>query len=472
MFFLLVLAVSIFHAAPLSDFPDHAWMRQANAGAVALSPVSTPPDWVHPMKPTVDQPIEWAFVELSPASPSVEDRVSNLHVPVFFWMWGERHASTLSDTYVIDPECGASTISISEFGAPRVEGTLVWSLAGQSASQSFDSHSAQPVQSPLPNSSWQNLNTTQGENGSAILPPLLISMQGRVVVPYMQEREEHYLVTYTDSHGNTVSHCETNFVSQLVDYSLSVGSQRAYGVEHGEPLFLKLRPADREQLSPSSIFERADISNRRPYESDLALGSAPISSSRYAHYALEKDSAGFWSITRKEITGADTQWKPAPPGSRAPNSNAPLFPPSLSVNSTDRFLQPAELDAANRSYAYQYFQGLHYPFPLGPSTLVLRWSDDFMDNWSASFPLLTHAPAAIVGVEASNARAQIADVRAAAPPANAQNQTGLLQASLPVSQNWRDTSASFFPPGLLPLGIGTIFIAALGLWLALRLRGK
>ncbi len=415
------------------------------------------------MTPTVYQPIEWAFIELSPASPSVNNRVSSLHPPVFFWVWGESHASTLTKTYTIDSQCGDSHISISEFGTHRIEGTLSWSLAGESRTQSLDAHSPQPLSNPLSNSTWKNLSTTPGPNTTANLPPFSISFQGQVVMPYMQEVEEHYLVTYTDSKGNTISHCETAHSSKIVEFALPVGSRRTYGVEHGEPLFLKLRPADKEQLSLASGFERVDISNRLPYDSNIFINSTSISSSRYAHYQMLKDEAGFWSINRTE--GADTQWTNAP---------ATPFPPSMFINYSNAFLLPVELDAANRSFAYQYFHDMKYPFPLGDAHLNLKWTDDFMDNWSADYDLLTHAPVAVTGTHAEAAGVAAADERLAAPAIQSSSTsrfaTGLVKLALPSSSNWRETSAIFFNPVLLPLGIGIIGLAGLGFYVMMRMR--
>ncbi|MCL6088850.1 MAG: hypothetical protein M1530_01655 [Candidatus Marsarchaeota archaeon] len=419
-------------------------MRQANAGAAASSPISSPPSWVHPTTPTTSQPIEWAFIELSPASPSVDDHVSSLHPPVFFWAWGEHHASALTSYYTLNPACGESKISLSEFGKPTLSGTLTWSLPGASVLQPLDNHAPALLQNPLPASAWASLSTTQGPNKSAVLPPFSLSFSGMVQVPYMREVVEHYMLKSKDAAGNTIESCQTSYSSTLVTFSLPVHSARHYGVEHGEPLFIKLRPADREQLSPSSGFWRADLTNRLPFSSLLALDGAHISSTRYARYSMLKDEVGFWSIGRQENAG----------------------------NFTNLFLEPSELDAQGRAFAYQYSQQMRYPFPLGLSNLTLEWSDDFGDKWSASFQLLTRAPSGIAGAEAKNATAVLEDERAPAASAQSSTYPGLIRVFLPSSDSWRGAQADYFQPSSLAPAAGGLLMVGAGLWLVFYLRQK
>ncbi len=457
----------LFFIPPLSaqttDFPDHVWMRQANAGSAASSPLSSPPSWVHPVAPTTSQPIEWAFIELSPASPSVDGRVSSLHPPVFFWTWGESHAPFVVSYYTLDSSCGQSKISLSEFGKPALSGTLTWSLPGASVVQPIDDHAPALLQNPLPASAWASLSTTEGQNKSAILPPFSISFSGTVQVPYMKEVEEHYLVKSADAAGNAIESCQSSRSSALVTFALPVHSARAYGVEHGEPLFLKLRPADREQLSLSSGFWRADLSSRLPFSSVLALNGIPISSTRYAHYSMLKDEVGFWSISRQENDTSEWPNKP---------NDSMSFSPSISTNFSHLFLSPSELDSQGRAFAYQYSQQMLYPFPLGRSNLTLEWSDDFNDKWNASFPLLTRAPSGIAGAVAENATAILADERAHAASLQSSPYRGLIRVLLSNSNSWRGAQADYFQPSSLAPAAGGLLMLGAGLLLMFYLRQK
>lgn len=438
---LALMAALQFSYAQISDFPDHNWVYSQNMGVAESSPLSTPPSWVHPTKPSVFQPIEWAFIELSPASPSVGDHISNKHPPDFFWVWGERHAPSLTYTYSLSPSCDPSQIKISEFGKPGISGTLKWSLPGASIVQSLDEHSKPLLANPLAKDAWESLRTAEGENHTPILPLFSISFVGSVSVPYLKEVEEHYLVKSSDAHGNVIEHCESRFSTSVVFYRFPVASSRNYFIEHGDPLFLKLRPADLEQLSLASGFDSAQLSNRRAFSTKFMPNNSLALYTRWAHYSFSKDEVGFWNIERRE--GVQEKWADGIPSEP--------FLASVKSNSSTFFIEPIELDEKQRSFAYQYFQAIKYPLDLGFLSIAYELEDDFGDHWNSSFLILTRSPSAISGVVMENSSLILQDERLKDLP-NAQLQPliqniskpGLNAQKLPSSDFWRQSLAFYF----------------------------
>jgi len=462
----LVIILLSLSFAPLfaqsASFPNHTAIYRANSALASTEPQGWRPISISSTTPTIEQPFYWAWFSLSPASPSVDSHISNLHPPSFFWLWGESHKSSLRSEYVIDSECGISYAQLDEAGKARLSGEVVWSLENETAVRELTPDSANPLTNPLSLSAWSSASVREGPNLTSIFSKFNINFRGLVIVPYQRTEMRHYLVELTDSFGNRIEKCETDFSSRILDYSYAVGSARSYEVENGALLSVKISPADGEQLSFGSALRRVDISSRRPHMMEVKANHSAISTTHYADYSYLREETGFLFISRQE-RNATTKWG-------QPEVSAP-FASSLHANSTSLFLRPTSLDAQNNSFAYQYHSLLTYPFPLGLSNVTLAWQDDFGDVWNASWILMARSHGWIAGTNTDNAMAFHTDARA--PPAKVEKKDGPLpSANLPQSDFWRGAQAFFPSSPSLPLIAGGLLLAPFALWLFLLLKRR
>lgn len=447
-FFLFVsLFLSALSSAEPLDSPPHAEVLAHNQQAAASLSHDFKPSWVSEHAPSVEQPITWAYLYLGPASPSVSGRVSSLHPPAVFWTWGEHHESHVEENHTSGPPCNEELkTTLSNPTTPVLTGVMTWSAGTQNISVPYEAQSANPVASPLSSAAWldENLPTIQGPNQSSVLPPLTISFDGYVLVNYTRSSES---VVATFDKG--VLTCLLHPTIDNFTASRRVTASRNWSIEHGEPLFMRLEPADGEQLSLHPNARLLTLANRNPQHLSIFLNSTLLAASRFSRYDIASDEFGFESVQRLDI-------EPMAEWAVSILSDTSTY--LLNANSTFLYLLPTALDEQNRSFAWQFSQFLRYPLPLGVSALGLKMEDDFNDQWNITWQMRTRSASGIGGLESQTASLNLLDARAnpLLPPATDLG-GGASRARLPPSDQWREAQAIFFTPSRLPLLFGGIF---------------
>ena len=417
--------------------------------ALALSH-GTKPSWVVEEQPIVSQPITWAYFYIGPASPSSSGHVSSLHPPQVFWTWGEHHESHVEESHPSGPPCdGVITTTLNSSTDLILTGVMTWSAGNQSASAPHSADSANPATSPLPPAAWLdgNLPTGEGTNLTPILPLLNVSFDGYVAVNYT--KSQYYPVVDRDANGNFIG-CHSGSLSEPVSLHRPVHAWRVFSIEHGEPLFMRLEPADGEQLSLHPNARLLTLTNRNPKHLSIFLNNTLLTTSRFSRYDIVSEEFGFESVRRVDIE-PQTEWAvPLPPDA---DSSSYL----LDANSTHLYLLPTSLDEQNRSFAWQFSQFLRYPLPLGVSELALRLEDDFGDKWNTTWQMRTRSGTGIGGLNQQSASLHLLDGRVSAslPPADDLG-GGVSRSRLPSSDKWREAQAIFFTPSRLPVLLGGI----------------
>ncbi len=427
-------------------------MLARNLQAVASLSHEAKPSWVVEEQPSVNQPITWAYFYIGPASPSSSGRVSNLHPPQVFWNWGEHHEAHVEESVQSGPPCdGVITTTLNNPGEPVLSGTLIWSAADKSATAPHSASSPNPALSPLAPTAWldANLHTTEGANRTSILPPLTVSFDGYVNVEYVRSR--YFPRPVYDAKGNFVG-CVPDSSIEIFTASRRLVSSRVWPIEHGEPLFMRLAPADGEQLSLHPNARLLTLANRNARQLSISLNSTSLASSRFTRYEIKSEEFGFVSVRRAEIEAA-SEWNV--PASSDTSSYL------LEANSTFLYLLPTALDAQNRSFAWQFSQFLRYPLPLGISQLGLALEDDFGNKWNYTWAMRTRAGSGIGGPDAKAASLNLLDSRVTPQmPSFVDLGGGVFRARLLPSDKWREAQAIFFTPSSLPLIIGGLIAIA------------
>lgn len=450
-FFLFTsLFLSALSSAEPLDSPQHADTLAHNLQVISALPHDTKPSWVSEDVPSVGQPITWAYLYLGPAAPSVSGRVSSLHPPAVFWAWGEHHESHVEESNPSGPPCnGVITTTLNNPSEPVLRGVITWSAGNQSVSAAHPDSSINPAASPLPPAAWLDENLPTGEGGSMapILPPLNVSFDGYAQVDYIRSR--YFLRPTYDINGNFAG-CVPDSLVESFTASRRVTASRSWSIEHGEPFFMRLEPADGEQLSLHPNARLLTLTNRNPQHLFIFLNNTLLAASRFSRYQTDSDEFGFESVQRIDITPV-AEWSVQLPSPADPSSYL------LNTNSTFLYLLPTALDGQNRSFAWQFHQFLRYPLPLGVSALGLKMEDDFNDQWNTTWQMRTRSASGIGGLNPQRASLHLLDERVNPPlPPATDLGGGVSRARLPPSDQWREAQAVFFTPSRLPVILGGI----------------
>ncbi len=352
------------------------------------------------------QPIFGAYVAFPVASPSVDGRVSDLHLPLIFWAWGEGHAPSLGRPIPADGECDPGYESLTETGPATLAGTLVWTLGNKSIGQELAGDSPDPLQMPaFKPSDWEALQTQEGPNRSAVLPNLTLDFEGQVKASYVYfnqhfEKEAGGLAGGSGGQISNDYYCRLVQTQEVRTYTRAVSAQANWSVEQGQPLWMLVQPAGGEQLSWQPQAQVAVMANRQQERGELETSSGNWSSPE-AEYADTTDEWGLITIHRIEIT----------PSQEMVDIHSPA---TLSSNSTFAYLQPDALDAQSRAYAWQFAHHLQGGLPLGRTNLTAHFYDEFGDEWQQDWKMYTRAGSGIV-MGAEGAKAVLTDSASSAP---------------------------------------------------------
>ncbi len=443
----LVLAFSSSVFANLYDSPPHASVLANNMLAVRSLSHSDKPSWVVDDGPNPFQPITWAYVYVGPASPSSSNDISSLHSPSIFWNWGEHHKTPYISSEP-ENECGPHVYELTALGNATANFSMSANLDGQTITQPLD-NSSNPFNLSFSKVQWAAVRSNNRTASPSPLPPLTVTINGTVYVPY-HFYEKYFIIEYAPVLGSSDLAPVCTLVEDEYDtvYSRSFSANRTWGVEHGEPLFIRLEPIDGEQLSLHPNARLLTLTNRNPMLLSFLLSGQPLVSSRFSRYNTSSDEFGFQSVQRVGA-GPEAEW-----ANVVPNDSSSYL---LEANSTFRYLLPTALDAKNRSFAWQFNQFLRYPLPLGESNLSLVLTDDFRDIQNASWQLRTRSSAGIGGANPQNASLHLLDdrVNASLPPLTDLG-GGVSSANLPPSTKWRGAAAVFFTPAGLSLLLGGV----------------
>lgn len=268
------------------------------------------------------------------AFPTIDDRVSYADPPYVFWMYGERHKTTVTwETGLSGTTCTSSA----DFISFEPEATIKFSIGSKDASITTDENKI-----AVPNDIRTILRYASGEN-------LTISFTGTARFVYDLDV---YSVVCTQSSGCS---CEKNTeASGKKELKFKCENSLSYEIENQDDVYLLQKPILKEQWYKNNHFDSIFLTNRRIYKAEVWLNNISFGNVTFYEFNISNDEYGLQYIHTSSAYSENN-------ASGAENSVK---------------IMPIPLQKENNTFRYLYEINSTYE-TIGLHSLGLKTYDDF-----------------------------------------------------------------------------------------------
>lgn len=361
--------------------------------------------------PENEGPVIFSDLRILSVDPSIDNHVSNLHIPIVIWGWGEKHLDKYEESWeetccdheythkIIWESDGEPYLSdakmVFEFeGINRSLGLITTRYYYDNGTEITDL-SELNITGNLSDDVLENLSirvehelndpvevpfTTEEldinpDNRTPDLPKLTIKLSGTINFPY--KRREVYKVERWNDEGCS---CESEVDDENVIIKKRLSDQRTYYVENHNLTGFLAKPVTHEMSYLTSNLEYFLFGNRFPQKIVYSVDGLPFAVYYVYHYKVEESPYGFWRV--KTIPSYKE-------GFASGDLDLPMFVDLLVKNLTvfrwkkRYYIHPFQIHDTSESYVNVYNIRMYFNSSglLGPHTYRLYFYDWFGDRF-------------------------------------------------------------------------------------------
>ena len=347
------------------------------------------------------EPIKFFDVQLFGPSPSVDNRISTNHLPVFIWGWGEEHLDTLEYSWKSSncERCCDNSVKYSFDELPGVyirkaEATFTFGnitktkdlsnlIYGYSYPVSWieGSEEENPFEMPF---NYEELDIDPIKIGNETkVPDLNVSLYVVAHFPYFRRRTSESLMCNDEG----VCFCRSYTYYDSLNITRERTINKTYKIENHNVSNFLLTPPLKEQTIDGSKIELLFFSNREPYKIILNKNNKTFNSIYKYTFSIYEDIYGI-----KYVNSTQTEHKGSLTNDTDINQTINLYS-NISHNYSNRYIDPYQLiEDINETYERSDHINSTFKNTTGKHNFEIIYYDFFHDKYPVNFILFTRIP--------------------------------------------------------------------------------